>query len=123
MSLPPRASAKANKYGAVPTMIHGQRFASKKEARVWGELQVRERLGEIKKLERQKRYDLHVNGVKVCSYVADYVFYERFESQWPELQQYAWREIVADAKGVRTAVYSIKKKLMKAVLGYDIREY
>jgi hypothetical protein len=41
-------------------------FDSKAEARVWGDLKVRERLGEIVQLERQVPFRLAVNGEHVC---------------------------------------------------------
>lgn len=100
----------------------GNRFDSKKELKRWEELNLLLRAGDIKKLERQKAYELKVNGVKVCTYKADFVYYESFKSQFPHLQEYAWREVVEDVKGVRTAVYLLKKKLMKACLGIEIRE-
>jgi hypothetical protein len=56
------------------------------------------------------RYPLEVNGVPVATYVADFVYSE------------AGREVVEDAKGVLLDVYKIKRKLMLALHGIEIRE-
>ena len=69
--------------------------------------------GEIKNLEKQVRFPIIVNGVKVCTYVADYVYDEM-----------AGR-VVEDVKSEFTRkdpVYRLKYKLMKACHGIDIRE-
>ena len=46
-------------------------FHSVKERRRYEELKLLERFGEITGLVLQKRFDLIVNGIKVCAYVAD----------------------------------------------------
>ena len=48
------------KYRAVPTVIDGIRFASKAEARRYGELRLLEQAGEIRDLVRQPRFALYV---------------------------------------------------------------
>lgn len=135
----PRVSARPrvirSKFGAVPTMVDGIRFASKKEARRYGELKLLERTGEIRKLRRQPRYalcslviegadvrDLHAGTPTprrrvVCEYVADFEFEERRDGH-PE----GWRVVVEDAKGMRTDVYRLKSKWFEAQYGVTIRE-
>ena len=98
------------KYGAKRTEVDGVVFPSRGEARRWQELQLLLRAGEISNLRRQVKYPLTVNGVKVADYVADYVYDER------------GAEVVEDWKGVRTPVYKLKAKLMRAVHGITIRE-
>ena len=69
--------------------------------------------GEIRNLERQVRFPIVVNGVKVCTYIADHVYDEM-----------AGR-VVEDVKSEFTRkdpVYRLKNKLMKACHGIDIRE-
>jgi hypothetical protein len=72
-----------------------------------------ERGGIVKELELQKRYNLIVNGQKICAYVADFCY---------QLQDKNgnWKEIVEDAKGVETPEFKLKKKLMLACLGIEI---
>jgi dsDNA-binding SOS-regulon protein len=63
-----------SKYGAVRTEVDGISFASKKEARRYSELKLLERAGEIADLQLQPRFPLTVNGVRVCTYVADFQY-------------------------------------------------
>jgi hypothetical protein len=51
-----------------------------------------------------------VGGETICRYVADFV-YVRDE-----------KRIVEDVKGLKTAVYKLKKRLMKAVHKIEIQE-
>lgn len=110
-ALPGNANKKGGrkKFGSIETEVDGFKFASKREAKRWGELRLMEKAGQIKKLARQVVYDLTVNGIKVCDYIADFV-YEK-----PELT-------IEDCKGMRTPVYILKAKLMKAVHGIEILE-
>jgi hypothetical protein len=108
-----------SKYRAVPTVIHGVRFASKAEARRYQELLLLGMAGEIRNLELQPRFPLHVGGVKVGDYVADF----RYEAlvRWVGSGP-GWFDVVEDVKGVRTPVYRMKKKHVEAEYGIAIRE-
>ena len=64
-------------------------------------------------LERQVRYDLTVNDIKICDYIADFRYLLEEENGLSKL-------IVEDAKGVLTSEFKLKKKLMKAVHNIDI---
>lgn len=101
---------KRSKYRNVKTTVDGQTFDSAKEARRYTELKMLEKAGTIRGLRRQVVFDLEANGTLVCRYVADFL-YHHGES-----------EIVEDVKGVRTDVYRLKKKLMKACYGIEILE-
>jgi len=105
---------KYNKYGAQKTKFMGYTFDSRWEAERWGELTAMERGGSIKDLERQIKYEIVVNGEKICKYVADFR-YNQIEEDGSQ------KEIVEDAKGVETADFKLKKKLMKAVHGIEIK--
>lgn len=102
-----------HKYGAKATTVDGIRFASKFESERYGYLKSLERAGVIRSLQLQPRYKLAVNGVLICTYVADFS-YER------EGTDGSWISIVEDAKGVETTDFKLKKKLMQAVLGIEI---
>lgn len=102
-----------HKYGAKPTTVDGIRFASKFESERYGYLKSLERAGVVRSLQLQPRYKLAVNGVLICTYVADFS-YER------EKQDGTWEPIVEDAKGVETPEFKLKKKLMQAVLSIEI---
>ena len=103
-----------NKYGAKKTHFMGFTFDSRWEAERWGQLTSMERAESIRDLERQIRYNIIVNGEKICAYIADFR-YKLVEDDGSET------EIVEDAKGVETAEFKLKKKLMKAVHGIEIK--
>lgn len=102
--------SKRNKYGAVPTMVDNVRFASKKEAKRYQDLKILLRGNAIKDLLLQPKFLLAVDGIQICSYVGDFQYTECNEV------------IIEDCKGFRTPVYKLKKKLMKAIYGIEIRE-
>lgn len=91
--------------------IDGIEHDSKKEALRWMELQMLQRAGEISELRRQVTFELIPKqvGERACNYIADFVYVDNKTN----------RTVVEDAKGVRTDVYKIKKKLM--LWRYDIR--
>lgn len=110
-SLPePEAAPKRSKYNNRKTVVDGITFDSEWEAERYQELQLLERAGHIVNLRLQVPYVLAINGVKICTYVADFVYLECGE------------EIVEDAKGMLTDVYKLKRRLMKAIYGIEIRE-
>ena len=100
-----------SKYKAVPTVVDGVRFASKAEAKRDGELQLLAKAGEIIDIERQPKFDLRVNGRKVCRYVADWSYWEAD----PTRDHRCLRRVVEDRKGVQTAAFKIKWALAKAL--------
>jgi dsDNA-binding SOS-regulon protein len=99
-----------HKFGAKPTTVDGIRFASKKEADRYGQLKLLEYAGKVKVLVLQAKYPIDVNGKHICIYIADFSYIEN------------GKEVIEDCKGVRTPVYLLKKKLMKALYGIDILE-
>jgi hypothetical protein len=101
-----------NKYGNRKVEFDGHLFDSLKELRRYKELRLLEKAKRISQLELQPKFALEVNGVSVCTYVADFHYWDHDTSRW----------VVEDSKGVRTPVYRLKKKLMKACLGIDILE-
>jgi hypothetical protein len=101
---------KRSKYGAKKTVVDGITFDSMAEAARYGALKIVQAAGLISELRLQVRYDITVNGRKVCRYVADFVYIEN------------GKEVVEDVKGMKTPVYNLKKKLMEAVFGVVILE-
>ena len=100
-----------HKFNAKAVTVDGHKFPSKAEARRYGELKMLERADAIRNLELQPAFDLRVEGMKVCSYVADFAYFEQS------------KRVIEDVKGVRTPVYRLKIKLLKALYpGIDHRE-
>ncbi len=104
-----------SKYGNIQTEYKGLKFMSKKEAEYAMELDTckKERRPEKKVIswEPQVPFQVILNGVKICKYIADFrVIYAD------------GHEEIIDVKGVRTGVYSLKKKLVEAQYGIKIIE-
>lgn len=101
----------SGKFNNVRTVVDGFKFDSKGEAARYIFLKRRQDDGAITDLERQIRYNMIVNGQKICAYIADFRY------------QQDGVEIVEDFKSSATAklpVFALKKKLMKACHGIDI---
>ncbi len=94
----------------MPTSIDGHRFPSKKEGARYLVLRAMEKAGDIHRLELQPRYPLIVNGERIGTYVGDFRYFEGNTL------------ILEDVKGVLTPVYRLKRKLVKALYGLEIRE-
>ncbi len=108
MSLP-------SKYHNRKTVYKDRTFDSKREADYAARLDILKRAKDpkerVEKIEYQIRIPIIINGVKICSYIADFkVTYGdgRTETQ--------------DVKGFKTPVYKLKKKMVKAVYDIDIVE-
>lgn len=119
-----------SKYKAQKVVVDGELFDSKREARRWSELRLRERAGEIKNLRRQVKYVLlpaqrepdtkgkrggNIKGRVIereVSYYADFVYEDTFSGKL----------IVEDAKGMRTDAYILKRKMLLYFYGIRIRE-
>lgn len=136
LTLPP--GAMKHKYGATAVDEQGRSratcemigveyrkaFDSTREYRRWCELRLLEAAGQIRNLERQRRWPLmadavHPDGyqmppVKVGVYVADFTYEQDCGSYW--------QLIIEDCKGVRTAVYRLKARIFEANYGRKIRE-
>ena len=96
-------------------------YDSKREAKRAAELKLLEKAGVISHLQEQVVYELIpaqyriVNGKKKCieravKYIADFQYVENGNT------------VVEDAKGFRTEVYRIKKKLMLYFHDIQIKE-
>lgn len=104
-----------SKYGNIKTEYNGVVFMSKKEANFCMELDLRKKASKdherVVSYEMQVPYKIVVNGKHICKYLADFrVLYADGHTE------------VIDVKGVRTNVYSMKKKLVEALYGIEIIE-
>ncbi|MDX0548552.1 DUF1064 domain-containing protein [Sinorhizobium medicae] len=99
-----------SKYRNKKTTVDGVKFDSKREAEFYSSLKQLERAGQVYEVELQKPYALTVNGQLVCTYKADFAFYDAIQK----------RNRVVDIKGVATSDFNIKRKLMRAIYGIDV---
>lgn len=110
--------AKPNKYGAKRTVVDGQTFDSRAEARRWQELVVLQRAGKITGLERQVRIPLMAhNGEVIGHYVADAVYFNLDE------HGRTTNKVVEDVKGgkaTQTPLFTWKARHFRAQFGFAI---
>ena len=125
-----------NKYGNKKVVFDGEVFDSKREMYRYMDLKFLERCGAISDLKRQVTYELipvqrekstrvyqkgrkkgqPIEGKiieKAVTYIADFVYTDIATG----------KEVVEDAKGMRTRDYIIKRKLMLYIHGIKIREW
>lgn len=108
-----------SKYNNRKTEMDGIKFDSKHEAVRYIELKYLQRVGEIRDLQLQYPFELipaqkDEKGKTVeraVTYRADFVYYDK-----------SGNLVVEDAKGVRTELYRLKKKLMRYFKGIEIKE-
>jgi hypothetical protein len=103
-----KQAQKSSKYGAV----REGKYASKHEAAVARKLWVLADREAITDLKEQVKFTLVPGDGKLrpIIYIADFTWLEDGSA------------VVADAKGFKTPVYRLKKRIMKLLLGIDIRE-
>lgn len=102
---------KRSKYRNVKVEIDGIKFDSKKEAAYYGKLKMLKKSGEVIDFQLQPRFDLIVNGINCGFYKAD------FKVLWK-----SGKIQITDCKGMKTTVYALKKRLVKAIHGIIIHE-
>lgn len=109
-------AARASKYHAKKTVVDGIVFDSAEEAKRYSKLRDMEEAGEIQDLRLQVPFELlpsfECDGVKYrgMRYIADFVYYRDGE------------RFVEDCKGMKTAEYKLKKKLMAFINHINIEE-
>lgn len=108
-----RALTKPRKYRNKPKQADGYKFASTAEAHRYSELRWLEKAGDIAELEVHPRFSLDVNGVHIGNYTGDFGY--RTPTGY----------VLEDVKGgeaTRTTAYKLRKRLMKAIHGIEVRE-
>lgn len=103
-----------HKYNVAPPeqrTVDGIVFASKAEARRYGELKIMVKLGLAKELELQPQFTFFIGDKKMFKYIADFKYFNAIG-----------QEVFEDVKGVRTAVYRLKKKIIEHQYGIEITE-
>lgn len=107
-----KSNGQGKKFSNKKTVVDGRKFDSEKEAKYYGTLKLRQRIGEIASFEHHKVYKLEVNGILVCTYEADFVITNLDGTQH-----------IIDVKSEATEklpVFSIKRKLMLAIHGIQV---
>lgn len=107
------------KYGNRKVTLDGYQFDSVREATRYSQLQLLQRAGQITGLELQPRFELIPKQCRddgkperACEYVADFRYTDTRTG----------KQVIEDAKGMRTRDYIMKRKLMLQVHGISVRE-
>lgn len=95
---------KTPKYRNKKITIDGITFDSIGESVRHGELKLMQRAGAIQNLQLQVRIPCIINGKKVFTYIADFVY----------LDTKTGETIIEDFKGMETDVFKLKKKILEA---------
>lgn len=104
--------ARKHKYRAQRTVCSsGHSHPSKGEAGRCDTLHLWQRAGEISGLDREPSFPIVVNGKKICTYKADFSYFD-----------ITGEHVIEDFKGMKTPVYRLKKKLVEATHGVKIVE-
>jgi hypothetical protein len=109
---------KRRKHGNIKVTVDGIKFDSKKEARRYQELLMKEKAGLISHLKLKPKFKIMVLDQFLCNYTADFSYWERLEL------------VVEDTKGkdpktgwdTGTPTYHLKKRLMRIVFKIEVRE-
>lgn len=119
---------KRSKYNAKKTVIDGYKFDSIKEGHRYTELKLLQQAGVIRNLELQPRYDVVVNGHKICYYKADFRYWDNEKGYNAEVIEDV-KAMPKTAKGIKAfkqtpawAMYRLKKKLVEALYPIKIIE-
>jgi hypothetical protein len=115
------APKRRSKYNNTKVEVDGILFDSKKEGDRWLELKNLAAKGLIRNLEPpQVSFDLVVNEILVCRYIADFVYEARIAGR-------GWVRICEDVKGWKGGpnyrVFRLKQKLLQACHRVDIKEF
>jgi len=96
------------KYSNKKTEVDGILFDSKGESERYTMLKGHLAAGIISNLRLQVPYELKVNNVLICKYIADFVYIKD------------GKVVTEDFKGILTSIFQMKRKLMRAVHGIEI---
>jgi Protein of unknown function (DUF1064) len=105
--------SKRNKFGAIKTVVDGITFDSKREAKYYGDLKIRERAGEIERLECQPKYELKIDGALIGNFKPDFRFFDKAQ----------YRQRVVDVKSKPTAKkrdFVLRKKMFEAIYKQEL---
>ena len=106
-----------SKFNNQKVIVDGITFDSKHEAEIYSQLKALQRCNMISNLQLQvpfillEKYRINNRTVREIKYIADFTFINS------EGQLEVW-----DAKGVRTDVYKLKKKIFEYRYGIEIKE-
>jgi len=106
------AKPKRTKYGNVKVVIDGESYDSKIEAEFHHHLKLRERIGEVYGIVRQKDFLIELSGQRICVLKVDFWFYDR--------RTLGMRAVDIKGGPTDTPVFRLKRKLVRAMFGVEV---
>ena len=103
-----------SRFAAVRTTVDGITFASKREAKRYGELKLLQRAGEIAELKIQPAFPVEIGGHHFCIYTGDFSYTDKSGAR-----------IIEDCKSSGTAkdtAYLLRKKAAELFYGIKVIE-
>ena len=123
----PLPTKRPSKMRNVPVVVDGQRFDSQREAERWRDLLWLQASGAIIDLEHHRIFGIAVNGVWICDVEIDFSYREKFtgyklvvEDVKPKFKTEAHEKRYKRTDAYRR--FALKKRLMLAVFGIDVKE-
>ena len=101
---------KANKFKAKKCTIDGYTFDSLMEGRRYNELNLLQRAGKIHCLNVHPGWDIIINNKHICTVLLDFEYYDKASKKM----------VYEDVKGCKTALSSLKKKLVEACFSITV---
>ena len=104
-----------SKFGNVKTVIDGIKFDSKKEANYYNLLKLLKKSGRIEDFKIHPRFNYLINYTANGRTYTKKAYYEAdFEVIYKD------RTEIVDVKGVQTAIFKQKKRIIKELYGIEI---
>lgn len=100
-----------NKYRAKTSIYNGRPYRSKLEAGYAMELDIRQKAGEIKSWEYERKLELYVYDYHICDYKIDFV-----------VQHTDGSEEYVECKGMELPLWKLKWKLLEATFDKHFRK-
>ena len=113
-----------NKYGVAPKAertVDNIVFASKREAKRYSKLRLREKAGEIRDLELQPKYAIHINGLPVKIKSDGYPNGRQVVCKLDFGYIENGEKIIEDSKGMDNPLSRLKRALVEAIYGVTVR--
>jgi hypothetical protein len=117
-----------SKYKAVKTIVDGFKFDSKREAKRYAELELLQKAKQIMRLKLQPTFELvkpfehEGKKFRALTYRADFCYIEiqKIIKMGLGASSISTSFVIEDAKGFKTEVYKIKRKLLLSMLAASI---
>lgn len=114
--LVPSKKKSYNKYRNTKVEVDGIKFDSKKESQYYGTLKMLKKKGEVVDFQMQVPFPIEVNGIHIAKYLLDFKVEYKNRVEYIDVKAKS-----KDGKWITTDVFRLKKKLIEAIYGIEIK--